>query len=360
MIKSLKKIIVKHNALPASLTYFVTNRCNLSCRHCFYWNNLNREKNELSLAEIDKFSKSLGSLMVLNLSGGEPFLRKDFADIVKVLARNLKPPKLIITSNGSLTEKIIGDANEILKNLKKTHITFHFSIDDIKAEHDASRGMPGLFEKVTGTIGEIKKLKEHYGNFNVGVLLTVNPVNQKRVLDVYKYIRDYIKPDVISPVLMRLVSRELDSRDVDIRYYEELIIEIKKDIDLNNIKGHHNFPLAKIARNIHHLKHRYIIETAKRGRLVIPCFAGVLSGVIYEDGNVAPCEIMDYSFGNIRDFDYDFRKLWLSRKARDIKNRIKEAKCFCTYECAMDVNVAFNPKTVLMAGMNCLAWREAG
>ena len=351
MIKDFKKIIIKRNALPSSLTYFVTNKCNLSCKHCFYWESLNQDKNELPLAEIDKFSKALGSLMVLNLSGGEPFIRKDFADLTKILAKNLKPLKLIITSNGSLTEKIIKDSNEILKNLRKTHITFHFSIDDIETNHDNFRGMHGLFKRVTDTIEEMKKLRKHYSNFNIGVLLTVNPINQKEVLNIYRYIRDNIKPDVVSPVLMRSMSRELDAANVKIQYYKELIKQIRKDIDSNNIKGHHSFPLAKLARNIHYSKHRYIIETVKKNRFIIPCFAGVLSGVIYEDGNVAPCEIMDYSFGNIRDFNYDFKKLWLSPKAKDIKKKIKQAKCFCTYECAMDVNVAFNLKSLFATGI---------
>lgn len=287
--------------------------------------------------------------MVLNLSGGEPFLREDFADIAKILAKNLRLPKLIITSNGSLTEKIIKDSSEILKNLKKTHITFHFSIDDIEENHDISRGMRGLFERVTNTIEGMKKLKNRYSNFNIGVLLIVNPINQKRVTDIYKFIRNNIKPDVVSPLLMRLTSRDLNAKDVEIQYYQDLIKQIREDVGLSIMKGHHDFPLDRLARNIHHLKHRYIIEIARKNRFICPCYAGVLSGVIYEDGNVAPCEILDYSFGNIKDFDYDFKRVWLSQRAKDIKRKIKEARCFCTYECAMDVNVAFNLRSLFRA-----------
>jgi len=347
LLREAKKIITRHNALPASLTYFATNKCNLSCRHCFYWKNLSKDTHELSLEEIGRFSASLKQLTVLIISGGEPFMREDIAEVILVLLKNLRPVKLIIASNGSLTEKIIKDSDEILKNSGKTHTTFHFSIDGIKKDQDNFRGMDGLFDRLTSTIEGMRGLKKYYNNFDVGVLLTVNPINQKKALDIYRYIRDELKPDVISPVLMRSISRELDANDIDIKYYEELTEQVKKDIDLGYIKGHSNFPFAKMSRDINYLKHRCIIETTKKKRLIIPCLAGVLSGVIYEDGSVYPCEILNYSFGNIRDFSYDFKKLWLSRKAKDVKRKIKQIKCFCTYECAIDVNIAFNFKNII-------------
>jgi MoaA/NifB/PqqE/SkfB family radical SAM enzyme len=344
MIDILRKVIFKRSALPLSLTYFVTNKCNLFCKHCFYRESLNQASSELSLSEIDRLSSSLKGLTVLVISGGEPFLRQEFAEIVRILLKNTSLLKLIIASNGSFTEKIVKDSEEILKSSKKTHITFHFSVDGIKQDQDNFRGMDGLFERLTGTIEGMKKLKKYYSNFEIGVLLTVNPVNQEKVLDIYRYIRDYLKPDVISPIFMRAPSGKLDSKDVKIRYYEDLAELIKKDVDSNRIKGHSNFPFSKIARDVIYLRHKYIAETTKRNRFIIPCFAGALSGVIYEDGRVAPCEILDYSFGNIRDFNYDFKKLWLGQRARDVKNKIRQIKCFCTYECAMDVNIAFNLK----------------
>jgi len=349
MVSTLVKIINKYSTLPESLTYFVTNKCNLSCRHCFYWKYLNQNKNELSLAEIDKFSQSLGSVSVLILSGGEPFIRNDFSDLAKILIRNLRPAKLIIASNGSLTEKILNDASQILKDKGKTHITFHFSLDGIGVDHDNFRGMHGLFGKVINTIEQMKKLKNNYDNFDIGVLLTVNPLNQKKVIDIYQYIKNNIRPDVVSPVLMRLESNEISACDIEIGYYEELVKQIKKDTDSGYMKGYSGFPLAKIARKINYFKHRCITQIKKRDSFIMPCFAGVLSGVMYEDGDVSACEILDYSFGNIRNFQYDFKKLWLSQKAKEITNQIKQTKCFCTYECALDVNIAFNLKNLIMA-----------
>ena len=54
------------------------------------------------------------------------------------------------------------------------------------------------------------------------------------------------------------------------------------------------------------------------------------------------CELRDDKLGNIREFDYDFRKLWLSEKAKAISEDVIKNKCFCTHECFMSTNILFN------------------
>ena len=64
------------------------------------------------------------------------------------------------------------------------------------------------------------------------------------------------------------------------------------------------------------------------------------------EGDVYPCEILDEShkIGNIREFNLDFKKLWLSHKAKEEVKFIRKTKCFCTHECFNTVNILFNPK----------------
>ena len=82
------------------------------------------------------------------------------------------------------------------------------------------------------------------------------------------------------------------------------------------------------------------------GEYQMPCYSANLSGVMYPEGQVYPCEILDKShmIGNIRDFKLNFRDLWLSSKAKDEVNFIRKTKCFCTHECFNSVNILFNPK----------------
>ena len=67
---------------PLSIVHFLTNRCNARCSFCFIdFDDPETFKGELSLHEIDKLTKSFGkSLLNVNLTGGEPFARKDIID----------------------------------------------------------------------------------------------------------------------------------------------------------------------------------------------------------------------------------------------------------------------------------------
>jgi hypothetical protein len=51
--------------------------------------------------------------------------------------------------------------------------------------------------------------------------------------------------------------------------------------------------------------------------------------------------------GNVKDFEYNLRKLWFSELADKVRRSILSKKCFCTYECAMTSNILFNPRYYL-------------
>ena len=66
---------------------------------------------------------------------------------------------------------------------------------------------------------------------------------------------------------------------------------------------------------------------------------------MFANGDVYPCELLiDKSLGNLRDVNYDFKKLWFSPKADETRRFIRESKCFCTYECFLTINILFNPR----------------
>ena len=73
--------LARRQSLPLHLILFVTDRCNARCGTCFYWQNLNQGES-LEPGHVEKLSRSLERLVWLDISGGEPFLRKDLAWIV--------------------------------------------------------------------------------------------------------------------------------------------------------------------------------------------------------------------------------------------------------------------------------------
>src|SRR5215218_8607398 len=72
---------------PPFFVLFINSICNMKCEHCFYWTHLNK-RDDLSFDELVALSKSLGPIENLNLSGGEPFLRKEFAEICLQFVRH--------------------------------------------------------------------------------------------------------------------------------------------------------------------------------------------------------------------------------------------------------------------------------
>jgi len=53
---------------------------------------------------------------------------------------------------------------------------------------------------------------------------------------------------------------------------------------------------------------------------------------------------MGVNFGNIRDYDYDIKKILNTKKAKDFIEHIEKIKCHCTWECAMKNNIVYNPR----------------
>ena len=74
------------------------------------------------------------------------------------------------------------------------------------------------------------------------------------------------------------------------------------------------------------------------------CVAGSIFGVLKSDGTVYPCEILDKPLGNLKDYNFDFLKLWYDKKANDTRKWIKDTKCNCHWECIYTYNLISSPK----------------
>ncbi len=61
----------------------------------------------------------------------------------------------------------------------------------------------------------------------------------------------------------------------------------------------------------------------------LKCYSGYASCEISSHGELWDCAVNARSFGNLRKNNYDFKKVWNSRKAKKIRENIKTTKCFC-------------------------------
>ena len=140
----------------------VTNRCNLKCRHCYWW--VNREaQRELSSDEWRNAVKKNfieKGVISITLAGGEPLLRPD---VIEAIIQEMKWRTVSIVTNGTLPLIDFG-------------VGYFISIDGTEKIHDIIRGM-SLYEKV-------KQNVINHPGVDVFINMTINKLNYECVEEV--------------------------------------------------------------------------------------------------------------------------------------------------------------------------------
>ena len=133
------------------LQWHVTERCNLRCRHCYQEGYSTPELPFIDLLSIVEQFKTLLNRLEretaprplqghINVTGGEPFLREDFFDLLEVFAANREHFSYAILSNGTLI-----DAATSRRLRAVGPASIQISVDGKASTHDAVRGR-GVFE----------------------------------------------------------------------------------------------------------------------------------------------------------------------------------------------------------------------
>ena len=338
----LRRLLFKENAMPLHLTFFVTGRCNARCKMCFYWKELNKEKDELKLDEIRKISSSMDSIGWLILTGGEPFLRKDLAKIAQIFCSQNSVKNISLPTNALLTDTIVNQAREILVSCPNTFLNLILSLDGIGKDHDEIRGVPGNFEKFQETYRRLQPLRKEFKNFGLSTVITHSACNQDKLGGIYKYLRENMEFDNINLNLVRGRPKDPATKEIDISCYERFNSQLNNDLAGGRLPFH-RYRLAKFILAKDMLQREMISRTFRETKMIYPCYAGRLNAVITEAGDAYPCELLDAKIGNLRDFDFDFRRLWFSNRAKQVRKGIKDSKCYCTHECFWATNLLFNP-----------------
>ena len=131
-------------ATPPFMIVFINSICNLTCEHCFYWRNLN-QRNDLTFEEFEKLSLELGEFEQLNLSGGEPFIRKEFGEICALFLRNNGVKRIYVPTNGYFTERTKEQLQKVFESKTLVSFVCEISLDGMPEYHDRFRGNPKSF-----------------------------------------------------------------------------------------------------------------------------------------------------------------------------------------------------------------------
>jgi len=345
---SLRKLSISNLKTPINLTLYVTNRCNAQCSHCFYSSELNKPCEELTIEQLKKISISLKHpLQTLMITGGEPFLRNDLLEICKLFFKLNKTRRITINTNGMLTDKIVKTTKEILKlNPKNFHI--QVSIDGSKNIHDKMRGVKGCYTKAIETLKKLEELQSKQHNLNLSIMTTICKGNYKGLLSFCKEMSKN-HPNVLHKFnfvrgsrmgtfgLPKDITSDLDTKveQVPLEELDKLFYSISKVVSSNK---------DKVWEKAQRMKWRYSVEMLKSKRKLFKCLAGYTFGVIYPNGDVTICEPVK-PFANLKDFEYNFYKLWSSDSAKKIKKMTRN--CFCIHPCNLLDSMAYDTKALL-------------
>jgi len=246
----------------------------------------------LTPADFLKLPKSLRDV---NITGGEAFLRTDLVEIVENLTSLNPQMRLVFSTNGFLTDRIVDYMTKVRKFNKKACISI--SLDGIGEMHDEIRGIPGAYEKVVNTISELKKAGIH----DIRVGYTASDKNVSHLAAVY----DFAQANNIE-FTMSIVHNAENYFNID--------TNILNDVD--SLERQLNYVIKKELNQLNprRLFRTYyfkgIINYAKTAKRLLPCCALKNSFFINSSGDIFPCNILETSIGNIKNEDFD--TIWTS------------------------------------------------
>lgn len=294
---------------PNQVAVLLTNECNLSCSHCGN-ENRNRKENELTKEEwfkiIDECSKI--GVFIFNVSGGEPFIRKDWYDILSY-ARS-KNIEVAITSNSTLINE---DIARKLKELKIFNI--HLSLDGVGETHDYFRNRKGVFDKVVDAINLFKKYEVPFG-----ITTAVSKRNFGKLDELAKFVKDnkIYSWEIYSAIPLGCMDRQEALSQKETLEFAKKIYGFR-----NNLRDTKIF----VGDNLGYFD-RYNMQEDWRG-----CRAGISICAIDSEGNVKGCPIHPNFLieGNLR--NKSLYEIWNDKKSfgynRNAKPKLKKqcGKC---------------------------------
>lgn len=324
--------------MPVTLTYSITNMCQSRCKTCNLWkvyvDNPELKKNELKIDEIGKIFQSMGHLFFFNISGGEPYLRKDLVEIVDLACKYLSPGVMHTPTNAlapKLIEKKTIEMLEVMKeNRHEVPFTIKPSFDGIGQKHDDIRGVNGNFEKVLDTVTRLKAIQKDYPNLQVNLGTVISNFNVDDIVEISDYAH---KLDVDSYINEIAEQRsELFTLNEPItptaKKYEQAIEYFSSEIQ-GDIKS--KSKLSRYTQSFRLVYYDIVVQTLREKRQVLPCYAGISNVQINPYGEVWPCCILGYDkpMGDLREANYDFKRVWQSRQANEVRKHIKDGNCYC-------------------------------
>lgn len=285
----------------------VTYRCNAKCYMCNTWQQPSKKKEEYTPDLVDKLPDGLS---FINITGGEPFLRKDIEEIVaKALT---KTKRLVISSNGYFTDRVI----KLFKRFGN-QVGIRISIEGLPAANDELRGIKNGFDHGLRTLTTLQGV----GISDIGFGMTVSDRNADDMIELYRLANsmglEFATATTHNSFYFHTTNNKYDDQEKVAKTFENIAVELLKTNKPKNwFRAYFNMGLARKARG------------QKRA---LPCEVGTDMFFVDPFGNAIPCNGSDQPMimGNLH--KQDFETIWKSDQAIKVREMVKK----CDKQCWM-------------------------
>jgi len=143
---------------------------------CHVWQNPTLPEEEISLETLDRIPNGID---YLNITGGEPTLRKDLLEIANILYP--KAMKLEINSNGLHPQRI----EPLIR--KYPDMKVRFSLEGMEVTNSKIRGEDNGFQRKVNGLLRLKEL----GGTDLGFALTIQDDNVEEIVQIFELAQKY-------------------------------------------------------------------------------------------------------------------------------------------------------------------------
>lgn len=275
-----------HKQRVIALSFEVTHSCTAHCVHC----DKGGIKKENSIMQPEDYRQYQDRLkpMLVQLSGGEPLLRKDLPEIARAVKEPSGVPYLIVVTNGRLLTE------DIYHSLKEAGVNqLSISLDFPDERHDEFRKSKGLFKHLKEIVPKLTGL----GHDDVVLNTAITRDNFRSLMDIYRTALEWntnISFSAYTPLRTGSMDQFISDPD-DLVILRENIREL---IRLKEQGG-------RIVNSAWTLSGTY--QYFKNSGYMPGCTAGKRFLVVQPDGTLLPCSMrLERTFSSQEEILRDF------------------------------------------------------
>jgi len=286
--------------IPTDASIILTYRCPMRCVMCNIWKNPTDKQEEIKADDL----KSLPKLKFINLTGGEPFIREDLAEIVDECYKHTD--RIVISTSGWFEDRVIALAKRF------PNIGIRISIEGLSTKNDELRGHQGGFDKGLRTLLTLKQM----GLKDIGFGCTVSNNNSADMLSLYQLSQslgmEFATAAFHNSYYFHKEDNQITNKEEVCKNFETLINwQLKEKSPKSWFRAWFNMGL---------------INYIEGNRRMLPCEAGSANFFIDPWGEVYPCNGLEdkcwkQSMGNIH--KSDFMTIWNSPEAEEVRSKVK-------------------------------------